>query len=192
MENIYALSDIIEKYIPGDWGEDCCSEGASCPVSCIRGADIVPIENNDYKGIPTRWISAKSLNARRLSEGDIIIEKSGGSPIQSTGRVVFISQDLLEEKSDIVCSNFCSAFRIKEGWNPKYVYYYLKHVYNSGVFFNFEGKTSGLKNLQMEIAFKSLNIEKKSPEEQSAIVDTLSVIERKLAVNRQINENLAG
>lgn len=191
MENQYALSDIIEKYIPGDWGEDCCTEDAKCPVSCIRGADIVPIENNDYKGIPIRWISAKSLNTRRLSQGDIIIEKSGGSPIQSTGRVVFVSQDLIKEKRDIVCSNFCSAFRIKEGWNPKYVYYYLKHVYNSGIFFNFEGKTSGLKNLQMEIAFKSLSIEKKSLREQSAIVDSLSTIERKLAVNRQINENLA-
>lgn len=80
-----------------------------------------------------------------LQVGDIIIEKSGGSPTQSTGRVSLVSQELLDHAGAVICSNFCTAFRVKKGWNPLYVYYYLQFIYNLGAFFNFEGKTSGIK-----------------------------------------------
>ena len=184
------LCDIIETYISGDWGNDAPTEDASCPVSCIRGADIVPIYNSEYNNIPLRYISEKSLYNRALKEGDIVIEKSGGSPTQSTGRVVYISKELLEEKQDVVCSNFCAAFRIKPEWDAKYVYYYLQHIYNAGVFFNFEGKTSGLKNLIMDTAFKSIKIKKIAIETQRSIATVLSTIESKMAANRAINHYL--
>ena len=189
-EQKYTISDIIETYISGDWGNDEPTEDASCPVSCIRGADIVPIYNSEYNNIPLRYISEKSLSNRALQEGDIVIEKSGGSPTQSTGRVVYISKELLEEKQDIVCSNFCAAFRIKPEWDAQYVYYYLQHVYNAGVFFNFEGKTSGLKNLIMDTAFKSITIKKIAIETQRSIATVLSTIESKMAANRAINHYL--
>ena len=189
-EQKYTISDIIETYISGDWGNDEPTEDASCPVSCIRGADIVPIYNSEYTNIPLRYISEKSLASRALQEGDIVIEKSGGSPTQSTGRVVYISKELLEEKQNIVCSNFCAAFRIKPEWDAKYVYYYLQHIYNAGVFFNFEGKTSGLKNLIMDTAFKSITIKKIAIETQRSIATVLSTIESKMAANRAINHYL--
>ena len=190
-EQNYTISDIIETYISGDWGNDEPTEDASCPVSCIRGADIVPIYNSEYNNIPLRYISEKSLCNRALQEGDIVIEKSGGSPTQSTGRVVYISKELLEEKQDIVCSNFCAAFRIKPEWDAQYVYYYLQHIYDAGVFFNFEGKTSGLKNLIMDTAFKSITIKKIAIETQRSIATVLSTIESKMATNRAINHYLA-
>lgn len=115
------LCDIIETYISGDWGNDEPTEDACCPVSCIRGADIVPIYNSEYNNIPLRYISEKSLSNRALQEGDIVIEKSGGSPTQSTGRVVYISKELLDEKQNIVCSNFCAALRIKPEWDAYFV-----------------------------------------------------------------------
>ena len=189
-EQKYTISDIVESYISGDWGNDEPTEEASCPVSCIRGADIVPIYNSEFNNIPLRYISEKSLANRALKEGDIVIEKSGGSPTQSTGRVVYISKELLEEKQDIVCSNFCAAFRIKPEWDAKYVYYYLQHIYNAGVFFNFEGKTSGLKNLIMDTAFKSITIKKIAIETQRSIATVLSTIESKMATNRAINHYL--
>ena len=185
------LCDIIETYISGDWGNDEPTEDACCPVSCIRGADIVPIYNSEYNNIPLRYISDKSLSNRALQEGDIVIEKSGGSPTQSTGRVVYISKELIEDKGDIVCSNFCAAFRIKADWDSKYIYYYLKHIYNAGVFFNFEGKTSGLKNLIMDTAFKSITMEKIAIEQQKSIATVLSTLDSKIASNRAINHYLA-
>ena len=185
------LIDIIDEFISGDWGEETATAESPCAVSCVRGADIVPISNSRYENIPVRYISSSSLKNRRLSEGDIIIEKSGGSPTQSTGRTVFVSKKLVEAKKDIVCSNFCQAFRIKQGWNPLYVYYYLQVVYNSGVFFNFEGKTSGLKNLILDSAFQSITIKKVPLQEQDRVANMLSLIDEKIAANHAINDYLA-
>ena len=185
------LIDIVEEFISGDWGEESATNDAPCAVSCIRGADIVPISNSRFENIPVRYISAASLKNRGLSEGDIIIEKSGGSPTQSTGRTVYVSKKLVEEKKNIVCSNFCQAFRIKQGWNPLYVYYYLQVVYNSGVFFNFEGKTSGLKNLILDSAFQSIMIKKVPLQEQDRVAGLLSLIDEKIAANHAINDYLA-
>ena len=190
MSEIIKFEDVIDFYISGDWGNEESSDETPCAVSCVRGADIVPITNHNFTNIPTRYISARSLANHALQEGDIIIEKSGGSPTQSTGRVVYISKELLESKTSIVCSNFCVAFRVKKEWNAKYIYYYLCNIYNTGAFFNFEGKTSGLKNLQVEAAFKAIPIKKIAIEEQTSIANTLSTIESELAVNRQINDNL--
>jgi type I restriction enzyme S subunit len=125
-----------------------------------------------------------------LKEGDLVIEKSGGSPTQSTGRVVYISKDLIENIGSIVCSNFCTAIRVKPEWNPLYVYYYWQNIYNRGVFFNFEGKTSGIKNLQLDNALSSIEIEYLPLEKQNKIVVILSAIDSKIAINRQINDNL--
>lgn len=184
------LIDIVEEFVSGDWGEESATAETPCAVSCVRGADIVPISNSRFENIPVRYISATSLKNRGLSEGDIIIEKSGGSPTQSTGRTVYVSKKLVEAKKTIVCSNFCQAFRVKKGWNPLYVYYYLQVVYNSGVFFNFEGKTSGLKNLILDSAFQSITIKKVPLAEQDRVADMLSLIDEKIAANHAINDYL--
>ena len=184
------IKDIIDQFIAGDWGEETCSNEMPCAVTCVRGADIVPIFEYDFSAIPIRYISQQSYSKKCLQVGDIIIEKSGGSPTQSTGRVSFVSQELLDSVGAVVCSNFCTAFRVKKDWNPLYVYYHLQFVYNLGVFFNFEGKTSGLKNLQLEAAFAAIPIEDISKNAQDNIVSILQGLDRKIAINRQINQNL--
>lgn len=184
------LAEIIEKYIPGDWGNEVPGNENPYQVSCIRGADIVPIENVDYSEIPYRYISERSYNTRLLSVGDIIIEKSGGSPTQSTGRVSIVTEDLLMERQNIVCSNFCEAFRVKSSWNPWYVYYYFRFIYDQGVFFNFEGKTSGLKNLQMDNAFSSIEIEEFDRSIQDKVANAILDLDTKIAINHQINRKL--
>ena len=184
------LIDTIAEFIPGDWGEETATDDSPCAVSCIRGADIVPICNSRFENIPVRYITMSSLKNRELREGDIIIEKSGGSPTQSTGRTVFISKKLLDSKKHIICSNFCQAFRVKPEWNPLYVFYFLQLVYNSGVFFNFEGKTSGLRNLILDSAFKSINIRQIPLHEQEIVAHTLSLFDEKIASCVAINDSL--
>ena len=184
------LADIIETYISGDWGEETVAEDTPNSVFCIRGADIVPITNHCFDGIPQRFVCDKTKESKTLRAGDLIIEKSGGSPTQSTGRIVYVSDDLIKAKGDVVCSNFCAAFRVKSDWNPLYVYYYWQNVYNHGAFFNFEGKTSGIKNLQLDNALAAIEIEYLPLEEQNRIASVLSAIDDKMKVNRRINDNL--
>ena len=184
------IKDIIDQFIAGDWGEETYSDKTPCAVTCVRGADIIPISEHNFSEIPIRYISQQSYSRKCLQVGDIIIEKSGGSPTQSTGRVSFISKELLDSVGPVVCSNFCVAFRVKNGWNPLYVYYYFQFLYNRGVFFNFEGKTSGLKNFQLDAAFAAISIEDVSESTQNNIVAVLQGLERKITINRQINQNL--
>ena len=101
-----------------------------------------------------------------------------------------MSEDLIKAKGNVVCSNFCTAFRVKAGWNPLYVYYFWQNVYNHGAFFNFEGKTSGIKNLQLDNALSAIDIEYLPLEKQNQIVASLASIDEKIKVNRQINDNL--
>ena len=184
------IKDIIDQFIAGDWGEETCSNEMPCAVTCVRGADIIPISEYNFSAIPIRYISRQSYSKKCLHVGDIIIEKSGGSPTQSTGRVSFVSQELLDSVEPVVCSNFCTAFRVKKGWNSLYVYYYFQFIYNLGLFFNFEGKTSGLKNLQLDAAFAAIPIDDVSESTQNKIVAVLQGLEKKIALNRQINQNL--
>lgn len=184
------LFDTIDHFISGDWGADEASEVAPKEVRCIRGADINNVNAQSFENVPIRYVAESSTDSKQLQAGDIIIEKSGGSPTQSTGRVAFISQQCINNLQNVVCSNFCAAFRVKENWNPKYVFYYLQHVYNSGIFFNFEGKTSGLRNLQLENAFKSIPIKHIDKPIQDRIVTVLDKIESKIALSNSINRNL--
>ena len=184
------IKDIIDQFIAGDWGEETCSNEMPCAVTCVRGADIIPISEYNFSAIPIRYINRQSYSKKCLHVGDIIIEKSGGSPTQSTGRVSFVSQELLDSVGPVVCSNFCTAFRVKKGWNPLYVYYYFQFIYNLGLFFNFEGKTSGLKNLQLDAAFAAIPIDDVSESTQNKIVAVLQGLEKKITINRRINQNL--
>ncbi|AWX07887.1 restriction endonuclease subunit S [Prevotella intermedia] len=184
------LSEIIDVFIAGDWGNESPSSEAPHAVSCVRGADIVPISNNEFANIPLRYVSEHSFQQKLLQVGDIVIEKSGGSPTQSTGRAVYISQALLSASKDVVCSNFCVAFRVKEGWNSFFIYQYWQYLYNSGVFFNFEGKTSGIKNLQLDIALSAIEIEPYPIKKQISIANCLETFDEKITLNRALNHNL--
>lgn len=184
------LSNAIEVFISGDWGEETYSDDTPCTVYCVRGADIVPITNHEFTNIPQRYVSEKTLESKLLQVGDIVIEKSGGSPTQSTGRVVLITEDLIKEKGNIVCSNFCTAIRLKNMWKPYYIYLYWQYVYNAGVFFNYEGKTSGIKNLLLDTALNSIEIKETDLATQESVCDIMQSIESKIHMNRAINLNL--
>ena len=184
------LADIIDSFISGDWGEESPTQDTPNAAYCVRGADIVPITNHNFTDIPQRYVCDRTKETKLLAAGDLVIEKSGGSPTQSTGRIVYVSEDLIKAKGNVVCSNFCTAFRVKAGWNPLYVYYFWQNVYNHGAFFNFEGKTSGIKNLQLNNALSAIDIEYLPLEKQNQLVASLASIDEKIKVNRQINDNL--
>ena len=184
------LADIVDVFIAGDWGNESLSNDTPNAVFCIRGADIMSIRDHRYTNIPKRYISKRAKETKLLKVGDLVIEKSGGSPIQSTGRITYISEDLIQAKKELVCSNFSIGIRVKSRWNPLYVYYYWQYIYSLGVFFNFESKTSGIKNLQLDSALEAIAIEEIPLEVQNQIVATLSSYDHKIALNRAINHNL--
>lgn len=144
------IADWIEKDKSGDWGKESTQGNYTEQVSCIRGADINGLNGNGEVKAPERYILEKNTH-KLLEEGDLIIEISGGSPTQSTGRMAFITQETLERfENPLICSNFCKAVTLKD---ETYLYnfvYQWQRLYDAGVLFGWEGKTSGIKNLLFE------------------------------------------
>ena len=89
------LNAFIDKNKAGDWGYDTPKDG-TIKVGCVRGADIIKL--ND---VPTRYITSKHSD-RLLEDGDIVIEISGGSPVQATGRVALITNGVIGRNGDTV------------------------------------------------------------------------------------------
>jgi type I restriction enzyme S subunit len=142
--NVCRLSEFVSKNNTGDWGTDNPSEN-SIEIGCIRGADIIKLNN-----LPKRYIKS-SNRAKLLSVWDVVIEVSGGSPIQATGRSAFITSGVIERNGGkITCSNFCHAFSFKDYKESAYFFYIWKMFYDNGIMFNYEGKTSGIKNFMTE------------------------------------------
>lgn len=143
--NEISLSSFIANTKGGDWGYDTFQDN-TIKVGCVRGADIVKLNN-----VPIRYITEKHSD-RLLGDGDIVIEVSGGSPIQATGRVALITNGVIERNGgSVICSNFCQSFSLKNRIYSEYFYYLWKCLYENDNMFNFEGKTSGIKNFQTDV-----------------------------------------
>jgi len=131
----------------GDWGKDAPEGNYQKEVVCIRGADFPSINGSSPLNAPVRYILSKNAN-KALASGDIIVEISGGSPTQSTGRICYINDYTLRRfDREIITSNFCKAFSTKKNTEQYWLYLLWKKLYDAGVLFGFEGKTTGIKNL---------------------------------------------
>lgn len=138
---------LIQSTLNGDWGKETPTGNNVEKVYCIRGADISEVKAGNKGKLPTRYILPKNLANKKLEAGDIVVEISGGSPTQSTGRCAAITQSLLDRyDSSMVCTNFCKAIKPQTGYSL-FVYYYWQYLYEKGVFFSYENGTTGIKNL---------------------------------------------
>lgn len=143
------LFDIIKNTISGDWGKEHSQGNHIRKVFCIRGADIPDIKIGHKGNMPTRFILEKNYQSKVLIDGDVVIEISGGSPTQSTGRACRISNRLLDKyNNSIICTNFCKAIKPLSGYSS-FLYYIWEMLYNQGVMFSYENGTTGIKNLDM-------------------------------------------
>lgn len=147
--HIATLGEVCESTLGGDWGKDVETGNYISEVYCIRGADIPHISRGMKFSMPTRFILKKNLNSRQLKPGDVAIEISGGSPTQSTGRSVMITEDLLDyAKKNLICSNFCRLIKVQKEFRA-FFYASLQHLYANDILFKFENSSNGVKNLDL-------------------------------------------
>ena len=157
------LKDVIKKPITGEWG----AEGNT--VSVLRTTNFTNSGVLDLSNVIKRDISDKKISQKKLIKGDVIIEKSGGSPNQPVGRVVFFEEDGL-----YLCNNFTSVLRPrKDIVEPKYLHYLLFAGHKFGVTEMFQNKTTGIINLQLTRYIAKINIPLPPLETQKHIVEIL-------------------
>ena len=80
--NIDTISELIEDTLGGDWGKDKKEGNYTNKVLCIRGTDIPNIKTGIFSSMPSRYILDKNLSSKKINSNDIVIEISGGIPIQ--------------------------------------------------------------------------------------------------------------
>jgi Restriction endonuclease S subunits len=141
------LDKLIDFVIGGDWGANEETHDTNVPCYCIRGADIPDLQASGLGKMPVRFLKPSSVQKRQLFSGDIVIEISGGSPTQCTGRPVLISDGLLRSlDKPLVASNFCRIMKLKYPAYSKFIYCLIRELYDAGSLFQFETGSTGIKN----------------------------------------------
>ena len=165
------LIDITGKPLSGEWGTD-DEIGKGIPV--LRTTNFTNIGAIDYRNVVTRSIIKKNLDEKFLRDGDIIIEKSGGSDKFPVGRVVYFDG----EEKRFLFNNFTGVLRVKDKdvWYPRYVFYALYENYRRGGTRPFENKTTGLHNLKIDDYVSRYEVKHNTYNKQVLICNYLDIL----------------
>ena len=157
--DLVPLNSLVSETMGGEWGKEEPGGRYTKEIRCIRGTDIPNIAKAYYDDVPIRYVQQRHINEKQIRANDIIVEISGGSPIQSTGRTCFITQDIIDDLSlPLLCTNFCRVLRLKKPEYAEYVYNYIVLLYTRGYLFNLENNTTGIKNLIFSSFLKKIKL----------------------------------
>ena len=147
---IGTFREFTDTVLGGDWGKETEQGNYKKEVLCLRGADIPEIKCGKIGASAKRFILEKNYNNKKLNGGDLVVEISGGSPTQSTGRITYINEGILNRYDlDFVCTNFCRAITLNNKKAMEYFYFYWSYLYDLNVFFQYENGTTGIKNFDV-------------------------------------------
>lgn len=159
------LSRVLVLADPGVWGPEDNENG----VSVLRSTNFRNDGLLDVTKLSRRSIPAKKLEEKLLRAGDIVLERSGGSPRQPVGRVCFFFGD--EQPHSF--GNFCQRLRPNPNiCDSRYLFWYLYQFHVSGGTLGLQKQTTGIRNLEYKSYLKQ-RVPLPPPSEQSRIVEIL-------------------
>ena len=165
------LIEITGQALSGEWGTD---DETGCGIPVLRTTNFTNEGIVNYRNVVTRTITKKKIAEKYLRQGDIIIEKSGGSDKQPVGRVIYFDGP----DSTYLFNNFTGLLRVKDRnvWYPRYVFYSLFFNYRRGGTKAFENKTTGLHNLKVDDYVSRCEVRVENIQKQVAICEQLDRI----------------
>ena len=144
-----AFETLLSDVIGGDWGKETPDAIHDEPVSIIRGTDIPSLSTGGIGTVPLRYTTKRKSERRILKKGDIIIEVSGGSPSQPTGRSMLITPDVLGRFSEtVVCASFCRRLRPYRWKEALLASRHLDYIYSIGKMWEYQLQSTGIANFQ--------------------------------------------
>ena len=145
---IKCLGDFVDATLGGEWGKENEEGDYTFKVQCIRGTDIADLETGIADRAPIRFIKPTKFGSIEMKDGDLVMEISGGSDDQSTGRAVYINDDVKALFNyPLIFSNFCRLIRPKKKEYSFFLFSYIHLLYKQGDLFNLENGSSGIRNL---------------------------------------------
>ena len=143
--NYTTVNKVLSDKMSGEWGVEPEDDYG---VKIIRTANFTNLGVIDFSKIVFRKIEPKKVEQKKLISGDVIIEKSGGSPTQPVGRVVYFENP---DNSTYMCNNFTSVLRPNRSVVfPKFLFYVLFYNHLTKKTLRFQNKTTGIINLKLE------------------------------------------
>ena len=143
------FGDLLCHTIGGDWGDEYSSEKNDIQVAIIRGTDIPDLQTGTNNRVPIRFTSQKKLETRRLQDGDIVLEVSGGSKDQPTGRALYLTDGLLRQfDCPVEPASFCRLLRPKTKSIGVLLAQHLTYIYDQGKTWEYQNQSTGISNFQ--------------------------------------------
>ena len=139
------LRELLSLQIGGVWGDP---EGTGeRNVRVIRVTELLNNHLMDTKSGVTRSVSEKQFLSRRLADGDLLLEKSGGGPNQPVGRV-----GLVAGVSDgVICSNFMLLMRPDTSRVlPRFLHLFLVYLHSSGKTIPLQTASTNIRNIKTD------------------------------------------
>ncbi|WP_417521972.1 restriction endonuclease subunit S [Marinobacter sp.] len=172
--NFKQLGDYVSDSAAGEWGNEAQGDQNDIPV--LRSTNFTESGIIDYTKLAFRNIEEKKRIKKALKKGDILLEKSGGSPAQPVGRVVYFDRD-----TPHLFSNFTQKLVPVKDCDSKYLFYKLYFEYQNGTVLKFQQQTTGIINFQLAeyLGFKTIFAPLPEQQKISAILSSVDdVIEK--------------
>ncbi len=159
------LSTLLLLADPGVWGPEDTEKG----TNVLRSTNFRNDVTLDLSKLALRSIPESKRDAKLLEPGDIILERSGGSPRQPVGRVRYFPGD---DRSHTF-SNFCQRLRVDaKVCEPRFLFWFLHWFHVTGRTLQYQKQTTGIRNLEYR-AYLKQRIPLPTPTEQRRIVEIL-------------------
>lgn len=166
--NIQPMSSLLVDSFSGEWG----TEDGEVLTRVLRTANFNPDGSLDYTTPALRCIPERKVMAKRMLRGDIILEKSGGTPDRPVGIMAYYDSDDVA-----LCSNFNHVLRFDSSMvNPFFMFHQLRWLREKGAFAPYTRKTTGLQNLQMK-AFVNLDLHVPTRRVQDEVAAAIKTID---------------
>ena len=137
------LEEIVGYEIGGGWGEETPTEKCDFPAYVIRGTDLSEITHGSALTIPFRYHSKHNLDARTLTDGDIVFEVSGGSKTEGVARTAIIRSAMLELwQYPVMCASFCKLIRAKNTKHSQVLFDAFRYMRASGKTSEYDKKSA--------------------------------------------------
>lgn len=143
------FGQLLSHTVGGDWGDDIPSDKNNTRVAIIRGTDIPDLHVGQKNRVPIRYTSQKKLTSRLLQDGDLVLEISGGSKDQPTGRCLYITSGILGQfDCPIEPASFCRLLRPINHEIGVLLSQHMTFIYGEGKTWGYQNQSTGLSNFQ--------------------------------------------